>query len=212
MLPSRACASRQRRRGAGSLWRLRPPDHRRVRKIIHIDMDSFYASVEQRDDPELRGKPVAVGGSRERGVVAAASYEARPRRPVRHAGRQREAKRPGLIFVRPRFDVYAAVSLRSARSSPIHRRRSSRSRSTRPTSTSPGPKRGSASAPEIAGGSARGSRDRAHRVGRRLVRQVPRQDRQRTWTSPTASSSSRRSKVRRSSRTCRWGSSTGSAP
>jgi DNA polymerase IV len=83
----------------------------RQRKIIHIDMDAFYASVEQRDDPELRGKPVAVGGSRERGVVAAASYEAR-RFGVRSAMPSVTAKRrcPGLIFVKPRFDVYRAVS------------------------------------------------------------------------------------------------------
>jgi DNA polymerase-4 len=83
----------------------------RQRKIIHIDMDAFYASVEQRDDPELRGKPVAVGGARERGVVAAASYEAR-RFGVRSAMPSVTAKRrcPELIFVRPRFDVYRAVS------------------------------------------------------------------------------------------------------
>lgn len=83
----------------------------RQRKIIHIDMDAFYASVEQRDDPTLRGKPLAVGGSRERGVVAAASYEAR-RFGVRSAMSGIVARRqcPELIFVRPRFDVYKAVS------------------------------------------------------------------------------------------------------
>ena len=83
----------------------------RQRKIIHVDMDAFYASVEQRDNPELRGKPVAVGGSRERGVVAAASYEAR-RFGVKSAMASVTAKRkcPELIFVKPRFDVYRSVS------------------------------------------------------------------------------------------------------
>ncbi len=82
------------------------------RKIIHIDMDAFYASVEQRDNPELRGKSVAVGGSRERGVVAAASYEAR-QFGVRSAMPSITARRkcPDLIFVAPRFDAYKAISL-----------------------------------------------------------------------------------------------------
>lgn len=86
-----------------------PPDA--PRKIIHVDMDAFYASVEQRDNPTLRGKPVAVGGSRERGVVAAASYEARAF-GVRSAMASAVALRkcPSLVFVKPRFDVYKAVS------------------------------------------------------------------------------------------------------
>src|SRR3979411_345618 len=83
-----------------------------LRKIIHIDMDAFYASVEQRDNPELRGHPVAVGGSQERGVVAAASYEAR-QFGVHSAMPSVIAKRkcPDLVFVKPRFDAYKAVSL-----------------------------------------------------------------------------------------------------
>ena len=84
---------------------------RNMRKIIHIDMDAFYASVEQRDDPSLRGRPVAVGYAAKRGVVAAASYEAR-KFSVRSAMPSTTAPRkcPDLVFVPPRFDVYREVS------------------------------------------------------------------------------------------------------
>ena len=84
------------------------PEPRPARStILHADLDAFYASVEQRDDPRLRGRPVAVGG----GVVLAASYEAK-RRGVRTAmgGRQARALCPNLIIVRPRFDAYVEAS------------------------------------------------------------------------------------------------------
>lgn len=82
-----------------------------MRKIIHIDMDAFFASIEQLDNPELRGKPVAVGGSGERSVVAAASYEAR-KFGVRSAMPSLTARRlcPGLIFVRRRLERYNELS------------------------------------------------------------------------------------------------------
>lgn len=82
-----------------------------IRKIIHVDMDAFYASVEQLDNPELKGKPIAVGGSSKRGVVSAASYEAR-KFGVRSAMSSVLAKLncPELIFVYPRFDRYKEIS------------------------------------------------------------------------------------------------------
>jgi len=87
------------------------PEMNPNRKIIHIDMDAFYASVEQMDNPELRGKPIAVGGSENRGVVAAASYEAR-KFGVRSAISGILAKKycPEIIFVRPRFERYKEIS------------------------------------------------------------------------------------------------------
>ncbi len=86
-------------------------DSKPQRKIIHVDMDAFYASVEQMDNPELQGKPLAVGGGGERGVVAAASYEAR-KFGVRSAMSGVQARRncPNLIFVKPRFPRYKEIS------------------------------------------------------------------------------------------------------
>lgn len=83
-----------------------------IRKIIHVDMDAFYASVEQMDFPALREKPVAVGGNKERGVVAAASYEAR-KFGVKSAMSSKMAslRCPSLIFVKPRFERYKELSL-----------------------------------------------------------------------------------------------------
>ncbi len=87
------------------------PENLPVRKIIHVDMDAFYASVEQMDNPELKGKPLAVGGGGKRGVVSAASYEAR-KFGVKSAMSGVQARRncPELIFVHPRFDRYQDIS------------------------------------------------------------------------------------------------------
>ena len=97
----------------GAYLRNRAPqvNEGRIRKIIHVDMDAFYASVEQRDDATLKGKPVAVGHPARRGVVAAASYEARAF-GVRSAMPSIVAARKcaELVFVPPRFDVYREVS------------------------------------------------------------------------------------------------------
>ena len=87
-------------------------EHLTERKIIHIDMDAFYASVEQMDNPDLKGLPVAVGGGADRGVVMAASYEAREFN-VKSAlsGKIAKERCPHLIFVKPRFDRYKELSL-----------------------------------------------------------------------------------------------------
>ncbi len=87
------------------------PDTLPIRKIIHVDMDAFYASVEQLDKPELKGKPIAVGGGETRGVVSAASYEAR-KFGVKSAMSGYMAKQlcPELIFVKTRFDRYREIS------------------------------------------------------------------------------------------------------
>ena len=99
-------------RGSGSLEENEAVDLPSLRRILHVDMDAFYASVEQRDDPRLRGRPVAVGGRPEsRGVVAAASYEAR-KFGVHSAIPMSQALRlcPGLVIVPPDLARYKAVS------------------------------------------------------------------------------------------------------
>jgi DNA polymerase-4 len=105
------------------------------RKIIHIDMDAFFASVEQRDQPQYRGKPLVVGGRPDqRGVVAAASYEARAY-GIHSALPSRLAQQrcPHLLFASPRFEVYRLSHSRSGTSSTATPTWSNRSRWMKPT-------------------------------------------------------------------------------
>ena len=153
-----------------------------LRKIIHVDMDAFYASVEQRDNPELRGRPVAVGGSRQRGVVAAASYEARAY-GVHSAMPSITAKRrcPDLIFVKPRFDAYKAISLqiRDFRRVHTHHRTAVARRG---LSRRHGKPQGHRFRDANRGRYPRkdSRRNRADGVSRRLLQQIPRQTRLRS--------------------------------
>jgi len=153
-----------------------------LRKIIHVDMDAFYASVEQRDNPELRGRPVAVGGSRQRGVVAAASYEARAY-GVHSAMPSITAKRrcPDLIFVKPRFDAYKAISLqiRDFRRVHTHHRTAVARRGLSRRHRKPqGHRFRDANRGRYPRKDSR--RNRADGVSRRLLQQIPRQTRLRS--------------------------------
>ena len=167
-------------RGVMSVGAIRSSESERPRKIIHVDMDAFYASVEQRDNPDLRGKPVAVGGSRERGVVAAASYEAR-KFGVRSAMPSVTARRkcPDLIFVKPRFEVYKQVSWQIPRdlsgAHAHHRTALARRGLSRCDREPPGDRDRDRDRAIDPGENTH--RDWADGVGRRLVQQVPRQAR-----------------------------------
>jgi hypothetical protein len=145
-----------------------------LRRIIHIDVDAFYASVEQRDDPSLRGQPVAVGVGRERGVVAAPNYEARRYGQSAMASVIARRKCPDLVFVRPGSRSTGPYRDRSTKSSPATCGLFSRYRSMRPTWTLRRLWSIVARRPRLRRRSERDqSRDGSDRVGRRLLQQVP---------------------------------------